>query len=211
MLINPKVKKNIFRRLVDLLIIVVGIFISLWLNNICVQKVKDNITKDRINTMLLEQQYNFGKAKDMLKVFKNDSINTVQQGKREINLYLNHFDYTSAQSLLKDENIFKMLKFYQVSLIYSYIEVLQKTNNIIDKYNEYITEHGYRYTESEPQLKEQVFDKVISALATSWVLQEEFKVYYYNYLQYSKEFSLIDTSIKLAKDKISKEGFKLSK
>ncbi len=146
-----------------------GVFAAFWLNDSWHQNYQDQITKRRLHLVVLESQYNGSIAHEVLKMYSSQN---------SMCFSIKRVDSTAARIAFEDDNLFRLLPLYKVSLIRSYIESMDILNQSLDVYSDYLSSVQFKKDSQNDEFVSTVRNNCAAAIAICIVLRKSLNSYF---------------------------------
>jgi len=179
--------------MINFFVMIVGILIGFYLEGIRKQHELNKITKTKLHMMYLESQYTIKVGKELFDCYSN--TNTIQ-------INLKRLDVRAANSVLEDDNKFRLLEPHKITLIRAYVEAAQIVDEYNERYNDYISTINYQITETGKKYREKIMDLSASFMATCYLVQQEFLEYFNEDIYNQSQIEDIESTIQEAKQKV---------
>lgn len=183
-------------------VMIIGISIGFKWEGIRKQKELDRISYTKLHIMNLEARYNLDTALELFDSYSDT---------KALRINLKKLNTSVANNVIEDENIFRLLKPYQISFIHAYLQGAQTLNEYNEQYNSYLLDVDYEITEKGGIFREKVTNECAGFIAGTHLLQGELKEYFDLELYDLSKIDSIEINIQSVKRKVLNRQFTTGK
>ena len=188
-----ELQKRKFSLTLEFMLVLSSVLLAFYFQGIQNQIERNNITKVKINTMLIDMDYMQMDAYNLYNTYKD----TVNLSSSVINL-----DESSMREIIKDENIHNVLPVYQVSIIRSAINSIYLFNLLHQKYAVYYSEKNYILDSNALLMRRSLKDLSVSVLSHIYLLRNQLNEFAVDENIYKSKIKIFEDSLKIIERRI---------